>query len=1049
MPAEPATSDPLTQAIPLIGRGAETRQLRQALDSALAGRGSAWTLEGPGGIGKTRLLRWMESSARGEGFEVLWGYCLKETISPFFAFEQVFRPRATGVGATATSSGAVEGKSVVGRELPAVGNLPSVLILEEERPRRIFEMVRKYGPETPTLLLSRERPSTLRLKDPSLDPGTTILWLSRSEGEDVVPPSQMDALGERLQLHLVRHPGAIVAVSGLEYLVSQNAFLPVLRLLQFLRDTAESSGGHLLISLPSAAFEARELSLLEGEGEVLRPSTAPPVPPGAPESHPSERGGVSPGPEAPATTLLRYLDQLERTSSTRPALLIVDDLQWADAQSALTFQFLARNLGSLRVVLVAGLRDEATEGSGSGETSLSSSLESLRHQGHLRSLSLGGLAESEMMELIDRRLGGPLRLDAHDQEFRDFLQRSGGNPFFLLETVEQLRDEGWVRRQDGAFTLTSPGSAGGAAAEGPGTAQLPATIRKLVGHRIAHLPADLRRTLEVASVVGSEFEMAPLVSVLGRSQVEVEGQLKALHERYRLLETIPGTPRYAFGHPLVWEATRLTLPKEDLAKIAQQLAAWWATSRPEDVELIARLYHDARDGKEGIPWFRRAAEQAKRSLAADALLTYFRWWKELTGHTEGEVEALLTSLYEANWHIATSGAFREAIELAELAETLPVNEQQRWLVELGTADLLGQRDAARGAAILERLTREFEAAGPRVPLGLRSHLQVARGSQFLAQGRFEEAVGLLLPTLSAPPTSPELLRLQVRVMLQAPAALLGANRREEAREIFAQFRAERLDRRLEGEGLGARGALGGILSSEAQLLLLEGDVPGAIARFQEAIDHMRQTGILRWLTVALSFQAEALLERGDLAAARASLDEARALSDKFEFAQGAASERWGRGLLHLQSKAWDLARSAFEDALQRYALLGDPDAPEVRLGLARVRSETGDPTGALEDLRRLEPSVARMESRWRPQFYRFRSRVRGRLGDARGAREDLEKGLELARASGNRLAEGFLLGALGRWERTRGEGARADEFQHRAASLLRACGVERDPWVLV
>jgi tetratricopeptide (TPR) repeat protein len=75
----------------LVGRHAETEQLTTLLSQAEAGFGTTALVTGPGGIGKTSILRWLEEAARSRKHWVSWGYCLPGIQDPFFAMEQVFR----------------------------------------------------------------------------------------------------------------------------------------------------------------------------------------------------------------------------------------------------------------------------------------------------------------------------------------------------------------------------------------------------------------------------------------------------------------------------------------------------------------------------------------------------------------------------------------------------------------------------------------------------------------------------------------------------------------------------------------------------------------------------------------------------------------------------------------------------------------------------------------------------------------------------------------------------------------------------------------------
>lgn len=74
----------------LVGRGQEIRQLRQHLDSALAGKGTTVFIGGEAGVGKTRLVNEFLKQAEETGIKVLSGWCLSEATITYFPFMEAF-----------------------------------------------------------------------------------------------------------------------------------------------------------------------------------------------------------------------------------------------------------------------------------------------------------------------------------------------------------------------------------------------------------------------------------------------------------------------------------------------------------------------------------------------------------------------------------------------------------------------------------------------------------------------------------------------------------------------------------------------------------------------------------------------------------------------------------------------------------------------------------------------------------------------------------------------------------------------------------------------
>ena len=125
---------------------------------------------------------------------------------------------------------------------------------------------------------------------------------------------------------------------------------------------------------------------------------------------------------------------LRRAAASRPLVVVVEDLHWADASSALLFTAVAQEIRDAAILLVGTVRAPSMGDS----TSLSDLVAGVARTPESHVLRLEGLNESDVIEFVRQRTAVTVP-DAVAAELR---VRTGGNPFFLNEVVKLVADDG-------------------------------------------------------------------------------------------------------------------------------------------------------------------------------------------------------------------------------------------------------------------------------------------------------------------------------------------------------------------------------------------------------------------------------------------------------------------------------------------------------------------------------------------------------------------------------------------------------------------------------
>jgi len=138
-------------------------------------------------------------------------------------------------------------------------------LIKEEIPDQAFDIfvdATKHG--VPSICVTREYPE--KLKDRHGLKGVPFLWLSmdqeRSYSRD---PSNIAMIYSDIKTFISENPGCMVLLSGVEYLISQNGFQKVLKLLQHVNDKIAVTDSVLITTISPMTLSEQDLKMLEKE----------------------------------------------------------------------------------------------------------------------------------------------------------------------------------------------------------------------------------------------------------------------------------------------------------------------------------------------------------------------------------------------------------------------------------------------------------------------------------------------------------------------------------------------------------------------------------------------------------------------------------------------------------------------------------------------------------------------------------------------------------------------------------------------------------------
>lgn len=586
-------------------------------------------------------------------------------------------------------------------------------------------------------------------------------------------------------------------------------------------------------------------------------------------------------------------------AATRPVLIVLDDLHTADPGSLSLLHHLVRTSQARRWRFIATSRDDGPEPDGLRRRVL----DGILRQGMAVEVDLLRLSRADCAGLAAAAAAAEGRAEDRRNGSRVF-RLSLGNPLFAIELTSSPETD--LERM-GPLRRTTAEPAGDA---------VPDSIRRLVGGRLARLPADARRILAALSVAGgAAVPLGELESVAAAGlHPPMDGPavtsaldaavLSGIVEERDVV--IAGRPvlGHAFRHPLVRLACADGLSRAARRRLHRAYADAVLRLRPGAVDLIA--FHLAVADDVRAPGFlRTAADRAAALYANDSACDYYR---ELVAHLEpvdlagaaearlawGEVlrraahypeaeEVLRRSLTDLVAAGRQPGALRAAVCLAEVLgragrpdEGLDVLRNARVDSRSAAADRVARQlavgalnfHAGRYEDALPALHRaELETAG--MPVAARrpllSRLFTIRAACLLVSGRIRECRGAAEESLRTAEECDD------AALISSALSVVGELAREEGRLDAARDCARRAVSMARRTGDPTVLAFDQSNLAGAELLL--GDHERAAALATAAVRLARSLGSSWVLPYALVGLAEVELRRGRLDGAQAALSE--------------------------------------------------------------------------------------------------------------------------------------------------------------------------------
>lgn len=283
---------------------------------------------------------------------------------------------------------------------------------------------------------------------------------------------------------------------------------------------------------------------------------------------------------------------LEAEARRRPILVSIEDLHWADPLSL----NLIEEMMTLTEVAPLGLlftmrpyRDEPP-----WQIHEAAQRDHPHRYHNLDLASLGREAAEQLLDTLVEGLTVPIALRHR------ILERSDGNPLFIEQIAQAIREEGEESEE----------------------LAVPTGLNSLLTARLDRLEADSKVVAQFASVIGTEFDRSTLAALTGED-VDLDRLLTNLLRREILVESREQPGDLAFHHALMREAAYSTMLLRTRRELHGRLAEHLLATDPEAFQEIALHLLEAGDMEQAFPHLVVAGERSARAMALSDAIRFF------------------------------------------------------------------------------------------------------------------------------------------------------------------------------------------------------------------------------------------------------------------------------------------------------------------------------------------------------------------------------------------------------------------------------------------
>ena len=303
-------------------------------------------------------------------------------------------------------------------------------------------------------------------------------------------------------------------------------------------------------------------------------------------------------------------DVILRSAAAHPLLLWFEDIQWTDAETRTLLERLIEGMEASPLLIVVTYRPDYDH------KQLS--------KGCYDEICINPLETTHANTLVRALLGN----DSDNNQLRALIvQRTGGTPLFIEETIRTLAESGTLRGHAGSYALT----------ENLPTIKIPETVQAILATRIDRLAPEQKILLQTASVIGPVVPIALLREIADFAEPELQNLLADLQAAQFIYESpSAASVQFKFRHTLTHEiayGSLLSNRRQALhARVLRAMESQYQGRLQEFFESLAHHAVNAALWDEAVMYLRQAGNKAVELSAYREASAFFETALEALTH---------------------------------------------------------------------------------------------------------------------------------------------------------------------------------------------------------------------------------------------------------------------------------------------------------------------------------------------------------------------------------------------------------------------------------